>query len=393
LDKAILKERAGAYVDSIKDELIALSLRIHEKPETSFQEFSAQQNLTAFLTKHGLAVENGTAGMATAFKAAFTGHKEKPLIAFLGEYDALPQLGHACGHNIIGSAAAGAGAALASLGKDLPGAIWVLGTPAEEGGGGKIPMVEQGLFKDVAAVMMMHPTTGESLMGGTSTATYSFMIEYKGKPAHAAGSPHQGINALDAASIFLHAVALVRQHVPEEVRMHGLITRCGEAVNIIPEFSEVRYLMRANSRQVLDTVVEKVRACIQAGAIATGCSVTISEKRGYDATLPNATITNVLRENYGAAGIPMKQLPRTGKGSTDLGNVSQVVPQACGYPAIAPATVAGHSREMCAASASPEGHKVLIASAKALAWAAIDLMDNPATLDSAWAEFREKTAK
>jgi amidohydrolase len=393
LDKAVLKGRVGEYIDSIKDELIALSLRIHEKPETSFEEFLAQKNLTAFLSSHGMAVEKGTAGMATAFKASFTGKSASPLIALLGEYDALPQLGHACGHNIIGTSAAGAGAALASLGKDLPGSVWVLGTPAEEGGGGKIPMVEQGLFNDVAAVMMMHPTTGESIMGGTSTATYSFLIEYKGKPAHAAGSPHQGINALDAAAIFLHAVALLRQHVPEEVRMHGLITRCGEAVNIIPEYSEVRYLMRANSRQVLDAVVEKVRGCVQAGALATGCSVTIAEKRGYDATLPNATITDVLRRNYEAAGIPMKQLSRTGKGSTDLGNVSQVVPQACGYPAIAPATVAGHSREMCAASASPEGHKVLIASAKALAWAAIDLMDDAGIIDSAWKEFHEKTGK
>jgi len=384
-----LKSRIERFVDQISDELIGLSLRIHDEPELGHQEFKACGYLTQFLSKHGMNVTTGTAGMPTAFKATFAGREPRPVVAFLGEYDALPEIGHACGHNIIGASAAGAGVALASLGCDLPGTAWVLGTPAEETAGGKVPMAQQGIFSDVNAVMMMHPTAGESRMGGTSTATHGFTIRYKGRPAHAAGAPQKGINALDAATIFLTSVGLLRQHVPEEVRMHGIITKGGDAANIIPELAEIRYLARAKSRAVLDAVVERVKACIQAGAIATGCEVEVQDRRGYEATKHNRVMAKVLSANYGRAGISVNPEPRDGKGSTDLGNVSQVVPQACAYPAIAPDTVAGHSRELCAAASSDEGHRVLIASAKAMAWAAVDLMLDPATLESAWDEFRK----
>lgn len=387
-----LKQRVGTFVDGISSEIIDLSLRIHAEPELAFQEVKAAGYLTDFLKQHGLDVELGTAGMPTAFKAVYKGSSARPVIAFLAEYDALPHVGHACGHNIIGASAAAAGAALASLGKDIPGVAWVLGTPAEEGGGGKVIMVEKGVFDDVDAVMMDHPSSGESLMGGSSTAIHSFLIRYKGKPAHAAGSPHHGINALDAATIFFTCIGLMRQHVPEEVRLHGIITRGGEAANIIPEYTEIRYIARAKSRGVLDTVIRKIKGCIEAGAVGTGCQVEVEEKKGYDATKHNTVMARVLRENYERAGIPMDSRPRDGKGSTDLGNVSHVVPQACGYPAIAPATVAGHSHEFCQASASEEGNKVLIASAKALAWAAIDLMLKPELLEAAWKEFRETPA-
>ena len=384
-----LKSKIGQFVDQISGELVELSLRIHDEPELGHQEFKACGHLTQFLSKHGLGVTTGSAGLPTAFKATFAGLKTKPNVAFLAEYDALPEIGHACGHNIIGVSAAGAGAALASLGCDLPGSAWVLGTPAEETAGGKVTMVQQGLFSEVDAVMMMHPTAGESRMGGTSTATHGFTIRYKGRPAHAAGAPQKGINALDAATIFLTSVGLLRQHVPEEVRMHGIITKGGDAANIIPELTEIRYLARAKSRPVLDEVVERVKACIQAGAIATGCEVEVQDRHGYEATKHNKVMARVLSENYAAAGIDVNPEPRDGKGSTDLGNVSQVVPQACAYPAIAPDTVAGHSRELCEAAGSAEGHKVLIASAKAMAWAAIDLMLDPRTVEQAWEEFRK----
>jgi len=384
-----LKSKIKRFVDQTSGELIELSLRIHDEPELGHQEFKACADLTQFLSRHGMNVTTGSAGLPTAFRATFTGGKAKPVVAFLGEYDALPQIGHACGHNIIGASAACAGAALASLGCDLPGSAWVLGTPAEETSGGKVTMVQQGLFSDVDAVMMMHPTTGESRMGGTSTATHGFTIRYKGRPAHAAGAPQKGINALDAATIFLTSVALLRQHVPEEVRMHGIITKGGDAANIIPELTEIRYLARAKSRGTLDAVVERVKACIQAGAIATGCEVEVQDRRGYEATKHNKVMARVLSDNYAAAGISVNPEPRDGKGSTDLGNVSQVVPQACAYPAIAPDTVAGHSRELCEAAGSDEGHRVLIASAKAMAWAAVDLMLAPEILEQAWEELRK----
>jgi metal-dependent amidase/aminoacylase/carboxypeptidase family protein len=182
----------------------------------------------------------------------------------------------------------------------------------------------------------------------------------------------------------------MRQHVKEEVRLHGIITRGGEASNIIPEETEIRYMARAKSRAVLDDAIEKVKRCIQAGAVGTGCSVEVEERKGYEATRHNSTLAAVLRDNYIRAGIEMAPEPRDGKGSTDLGDVSQVVPQACAYPAIAPSSVAGHSHEFAQAAASPDGHRVLLLSAKAIAWAAIDIMSDPAILDAAWKEFDSK---
>ena len=390
MDVQILKERVSEFIDKHASEIVDLSLKIHSKPELAFQEVEAAANLAEFLKIHGLQVEMGTSGMQTAFKASVRGSSASPLLALLAEYDALPHVGHACGHNIIGASAAAAGAALAACGGDLPGSVWVLGTPAEEGGGGKVVMVKDGIFKDVDGVLMMHPTSGTSIMGGSSTAIHSFVIRYKGKPSHAAGSPHQGVNALDAATIFLTAVGLMRQHVKEEVRLHGIITRGGEASNIIPEETEIRYMARAKSRAVLDDAIEKVKRCIQAGAVGTGCSVEVEERKGYEATRHNSTLAAVLRDNYIRAGIEMAPEPRDGKGSTDLGDVSQVVPQACAYPAIAPSSVAGHSHEFAQAAASPDGHRVLLLSAKAIAWAAIDIMSDPAILDAAWKEFDSK---
>lgn len=386
-----LKSRVGARVEAIADEIIALSLKIHDAKELGLEEFKSAGYLAEFLTKHGMAVETGIAGMPTAFKAAFEGAgRQKPLIAFLAEYDALPAVGHACGHNIIGASAAGAGAALAALGADLPGAVWVLGTPAEENAGGKIPMAKSGMLEPVDGVFMNHPTTGESRIGGTSLAIHSFRITYKGKPAHASGSPHEGINALDAACIFLHAVGLLRQHVTEDVRLHGIITKGGDATNIIPEHVELRYLARGSKRSELDTVAVKVKRCIEAGALATGCTVEITENRSYEPVKTNTVMSAVLQANFDAVGFDINPEPRHAKGSTDLGEVSQVVPQACANVSIGPATVIGHSQEFAAASASAEGHKALLASAKAMAMAALEVMMKPELVQAAWTEFREK---
>ena len=383
-----LKARVAAFVDTDAPELIDLSLRIHAEHELGHQEFKSSQYLVDYLRKHGFAVETGTAGLPTAFKAMAGGKSPRPLIAFLAEYDALPEVGHACGHNIIGTSAAGAGAALASLGETLPGSTWVLGTPAEETSGGKVTMVNQGIFNSVDAVLMDHPTSGDNRMGGTSLATHGFTIQYHGKPSHAAASPTEGINALDAASIFLHAMALLRQHVPTDVRLHGIITKGGDAANIIPDFCEIRYLARAEKRSTLNVVVEKIRGCIHAGAAATGCTAEVQDRKGYEPCRPNTVVSGVLRGNMEAVGYPPRPGLSGARGSTDLGNVSRVCPQACANVSIAPTSVAGHSREMAQAAASPEGHRGLVAVTKALAWSAIDLMCRPGVLEAAWEEFR-----
>lgn len=384
-----LKSKVCEFVDRHSGEITALSLAIHEAKELGLQEFKSSAYLADFLRSFDLDVETGIAGLPTAFRAAAAGPVAKPTIALLAEYDALPGVGHACAHNIIGASAAAAGAALASLGGDLPGTILVFGTPAEETAGGKIPIAQAGFFADVDAVLMDHPLSGESKMGGSSLATHSFRIAYHGKPAHAAASPQQGVNALDAACIFLHAVGLLRQHVTEDVRMHGIIVKGGEASNIIPDHVEINYLARAAKRSTLDGVAERIKCCIEAGAVATGCTFDLVERRGYDPVKPNRVMDRVLRSAFAAAGIEIGEEALDLRGSTDLGQVSQLVPQACAYPSIAPAEVAGHSSEMAAAAASPEGHRVLLASAKALAMATLDLMASPDTLAAAWKEFRE----
>lgn len=387
-----LKKKVSQVVDEMKEELISLSLDIHKNPELAFKEYKAAASLSGFLEKHGLDVKRNIAGMETDFSGEFVSGEGGPTIAILGEYDALPEIGHACGHNIIGTAAVGAGVALKAAleGTGIPARILVLGTPAEEGGGGKIFMVNKGIFKDVDAALMVHPTSGATRIGGRSTATHSFTFDYYGKPAHAAGSPTEGINALDAVNIFFHAVACLRQHVPEDVRMHGMITKGGDAVNIIPEHTQVRYLLRSYSMKTLAKVGPKVKACAEAGAIATGCKLEVQESDGYKARIPNKVISKYFVENMRSLGEEVLDEITDGKGSTDFGDVSLAVPACNAYPSIAPETVAGHSREFCAASSSERGMNALIMSAKSLAATAIDLILDKTALVKAREEWLAK---
>lgn len=392
MDATELKKRVCQAVDGMKDELVSLSLEIHKNPELAFREHKAAAGLSSFLEKRGLGMKRNIAGMETDFSGEFVSGKGGPTIAILGEYDALPEVGHACGHNIIGTSAVGAGAALKAAleGTGIPARILVLGTPAEEGGGGKVLMVQRGIFKDVDAALMVHPTSGSTRIGGRSTATHSFTFDYYGKPAHAAGSPTEGINALDAVNIFFHAVACLRQHVPEDVRMHGMITKGGDAVNIIPEHTQVRYLLRSYSMKTIAKVAPKVKACAEAGAIATGCRLEIQESDGYKARIPNKTIAKYFVANMRSLGEEVLEEITDGKGSTDFGDVSLAVPSCNAYPSIAPEGVAGHSREFQAASGSAKGMESLTMSAKSLAMTAIDLITDKEILVKAREEWLAK---
>jgi amidohydrolase len=384
-----LKLRVTEAVDRLRDELASLSLEIHRNPELAFEEHKAASLLTSFLEKEGFEVERNVAGMETDFRATFVSGEGGPTVAILAEYDALPEVGHACGHNIIGTSAVGAGAALkrALEGSGVPGRVLVLGTPAEEGGGGKVIMVEKGIFEGVDAALMIHPTSGVSRIGGKSLATHSFVIDYYGKPAHAAGSPTEGINALDAVNIFFHAVACLRQHVPDDVRMHGMITKGGDAVNIIPEHTQVRYLARSFSMQTLARLVDRIKDCAEAGAIATGCRVEIEDKSGYKTRIPNQPISDAFLANLRALGEEVTDEIFPSGGSTDFGDVSLAVPACNAYIGIAPKGVAGHSREFCEASKSEKGNEGLIVSAKSLAHTALDLMLDKSLLGRAREEF------
>jgi amidohydrolase len=405
-----LKARVCAVIDDLACEFIETSHRIHETPELMFKEFKSAKMLEALLAKHGMTVESGIAGMPTAFKAwattgapgtcgapssrtcgtpgtSSTSAAPSPTIAILGEYDALPGVGHACGHNIIGTSAAAAGIALVKALGDVPATIAVFGCPAEEGGGGKIIMVREGWFKGVDAAMMTHPLPGESMIGGPNLATTSFVVKYYGKAAHAAASPHDGINALDAIMIAFTAISYLRQQVTEDVRMHGFVAQGGEASNIIPEYAEARYLVRAEKRATVDKIAERVRRCFEAGALATGARLEITEGMRYSERIINHTLAGLLRDNMRALGIQVKDEIEKVRGSTDFGEVSQVVPAVNAYLSIAPETVASHSREMAEASKSPVGDKGLLDAAKAMAMTAVDLICAPALLRKAHDEF------
>lgn len=386
MDPKQLLDRSDAAADELGGRLVGTSLAIHARPEIAFQEKEAASLLTGFLEAEGFAAERGVADMETAFVARWRGG-EGPTIAFVAEYDALPEVGHACGHNIIGTAAAGAAAALKRAFPDLPGRLIVFGTPAEEGGGGKILMIEAGLFRKVDAALMVHPTTGDSKIGGASLATSDLVVSFRGKPAHAAGSPHQGINALDAVVQTYVNVSMLRQHVTPDVRMHCLITKGGSVINVVPEDAEIRYLLRAATRNGVDHVIQRVRECAAGAAASTRAAVSFVERTGYDERWPNRVLGSAFKRHFERLGVEMLPDPEPSGGSTDFGNVSKTVPASNAYVSIGPKSVSSHSREFTACAASEAGHRALINSVKAMAGLAGELVLDAKLLAGARKEF------
>ena len=387
-----LKARVEAEVDARRNELIRISDTIHANPELAFQEFEAVTLLTSVLEREGFKVQRGVAGLETAFVASYTSPKgDRPVIALLAEYDALAELGHACGHNIIGTASLGAGLAVRSVLDELPGTIQVVGTPGEEGEGGKIIMVEKGVFDGVDAAMMVHPST-RTLTRRTSLACYELKMEFFGQAAHAAASPDKGINALDACVLTYNNISALRQQLTDDVRIHGIITNGGSAPNIIPDYTAAEFLVRAAEKDVALAVLAKVEDCARAGALAAGAEVKLTRGDQYYANMvPNSVLADLFEANLTLLGRELQAAePHERMGSTDMGNVSHVVPALHPYIAIAPEEVAGHSPEFRAASVSPEGHAGLLDAAKALAMTAVDLFLNPDLVDAAWQEHRAR---
>lgn len=268
-DAKALKERTITIIDSMRDDFIRISSTIQANPEIAFQEFKSAALLCGALESHGFAVERGAGGLETAFIAEVTEKKEGPTIAILAEYYALPELGHACGHNIIGTSAIAAGIALSKIIKDLPGRVVVIGTPAEEGGGGKVILLQNGVFEGVDAAMMVHPA-GRTMVDRGSLASMRLTIEFKGKASHAAAAPEDGINALEAVILTFNNVNALRLHLKSDARVHGIITNDGSAENVIPEFASAIFSIRAASQAYAQEVLERVIQCAQVAGIATG---------------------------------------------------------------------------------------------------------------------------
>src|SRR6266702_4355320 len=386
-----LKKQVCEAVDRRAAQLIETADWIHAHPEIGHQEVEAAKRLAGLLQSAGIAVEMGTAGMATAFKAELDGSGAKrPRVAILAEYDALPGLGHGCGHNLIGTSAIGAGLALSEVIPELHGSIWVLGTPAEESAatnsGGKVHMVNAGIFSDVDAAIMFHPGTETAVTLDRSLAARGFEFYYHGKAAHAAGAPEEGINALDAVVQLYNAISMLRQQVRSDVRIHGIILNGGAAANIIPDYAAIRYRTRANDSEYLAEIVERVVACAEGAATATGCRLEWKEYMpGYENTMPNSVLLDLMSDNLRTLGLGVnKQGRRSGRGSTDFGNVSRRVPGIEARIAITDQLeTPGHSIQFREAAGSDLGRQAMLLAAKSLAMTAIDLLAEPEHLQEA----------
>ncbi|KPK48273.1 MAG: hypothetical protein AMJ77_00315 [Dehalococcoidia bacterium SM23_28_2] len=369
-----LKKRAVEEIDAHRDQLIELSLRIHANPETAFQEAKAAGWLSDYLEAEGFAVERGICRLDTAFRASYG--DGRPRVAFLAEYDALAGIGHGCGHNIIAAASVGAAVAVKSIIPETGGTVAVIGTPAEEAAGGKVFMASRGAFDDLDVAMLVHPGNRDAAVT-YALACLELSVQYFGRAAHAAARPEAGINALDALVIAYNSVSALRQHIRESARIHGIITDGGQAVNVVPERSAASFLLRAEDDDYLEELKEKVLACFRAGAEATGARLEYrwGEEARYRAMRSNRALAEAFRCNMETLGRQVQESDsRRSLGSTDMGNVSVLVPAIHPTVAIAPPDIPVHTPEFRELSASEAGHRGLLDAAKAMAMTAVDVL-------------------
>ena len=371
-----LKAELCSSVDARRDELTAIAREIHAHPELAFEEHRAAALLTRSLRDAGLAVEAPCYGLATAFECRI-GASSGPSVALLAEYDALPGMGHACGHNLIATAALGAGLALAALGARLPGRVRILGTPAEEAGCGKELLARAGAFDGVDAALMVHPA-GIDLETMPSIALAEVEVIYRGVASHAAAMPERGVNALDALVTAYQSIAQLRQHIRPTERIHGIVTEGGEAPNVVPARAVGRFYVRASNAGELDALKRRVEGCFRAGAEATGAALEIDWREpDYLELRTNWPLARCYRSNAEALGrrfFPIEKLPPGVLGTTDMGNVSHRVPAIHPMIAAAPVTCTIHHPEFAEHAGSPSGDAAALDGAKALAMTALDFL-------------------
>lgn len=388
-DELVLRNR----LLELEGTLVDVSHQIHARPELRFEEHFASKLLAETLAEHGFLVETGVADLPTAFRAEHRVGEGGPTIAIFCEYDALEEIGHGCGHNLI--AAAGLGAALLTKDwmsgrPDVSGRIVVVGSPGEEGGGGKAYLIEGGVLDGIDAAMMIHPS-GENLSCMTTLARSGFEFTFTGRAAHAGVSPERGLNALDAAVLALTAIGLLRQQLPSDTRVHAVITDGGEAPNIIPETTRILgYVRSPDTRRLLDDIRPRVENCARGAALATGTEVAITETSPTYASLqPNPVLGRLVEQSFARLGRTTEP-PRTEvfPGSTDMGNVSQVVPSIHPNVELVPG-IGMHSRESTTHAGQPEGDRVALDGALLLAMTAVQLFDRPELLDDVRASFVE----
>lgn len=370
--KAAARER----LESMRERIVEISRRIHANPEPGFEEAKAADWLCGLLSDAGFEVERGVCGLPTAFRAR---SGKGPLhVCFCAEYDALPEIGHACGHNIIAAAAAGAGIAAAAAAREAGLTVTVLGTPAEEIGnaGGKILLLERGAFDGVHAALMVHPAPFDVLMPKVIAASM-FEVRYAGREAHASAFPEMGINAADALTVAQTAIGLLRQHILPTDRIHGIVVHGGDAPNIVPAHTAARYIVRGETLARLEALRPRVLRCFEAGALATGCTLEIlGGDKPYSEMIHDPEIAAFYARNAASLG---RVYPAVGKekhksiASTDMGNVSLAVPSIQPMIGIGSFPAVNHQKEFAAHCATEAADRAVVDGALAMAWTAIDL--------------------
>ncbi|PZE21767.1 M20 family metallopeptidase [Paenibacillus xerothermodurans] len=383
-----MKENIGAAIDARSDEYIDIARYIGEHPELGNEEWLASERLMQLLIANGFDMQNPVLDLSTAFIASYRSSKPGPTVAFLCEYDALPDLGHACGHHLICTMSAAAAIGLKSVIDEVGGTIRVYGTPAEETNGAKVPMSAAGLFDDVDFALMAHPYHAYE-KSGSSLAMDAVQFEYFGKAAHAAANPDEGVNALDAVLLLFHAVNSLRQQLQSHTRIHGIITDGGKAANIIPEYAAAQFYIRSGNRPYTDGVVQKVLRAAEGAALQTGCRLKITNyEYSYDELLTNNPLSETFSSNLISLGVKDSDIQSDkDNGSLDLGNVSRRCPTIHPYVKIMEQKYLLHTPEFRDMAMTDHAFSSMLLAAKALAYTAYDVMASPDLLSAVRAEF------
>ena len=374
-----MKDKLFEIGHEIKTKLWEMSDFIYENPELGNEEYKAVEVLTSFLEEHNFKVEREFLDIKTAFRATFESSKPGLTVGYLCEYDALPEIGHGCAHNMIGTMSAGAGVVLSKVIEEIGGKIIVYGTPAEETNGAKVFFAEAGVFDELDAAMILHPDA-ETSRSGTSVALYPLQFTYKGKTAHAASCPHEGINALNSVIQLFNGIDALRQHVTPDVRMHGIITKGGVAANIVPDEAVAQFYFRAAKKETVDELLVKVKKIAEGAALMTGAELTMERyELPYDDLVTNENLSEAFCENLRALGITDIK-DGICFGSSDIGNVSHITPTIHPMIGITSCFVRAHSKELADATVSDFGHDRLVIGTLALAYTGCDVLMNKVDL-------------
>lgn len=383
-----MKEELFKEIDKQSEQLFEMADRIFDHPEIGGEEKMASKLLAGYLKQNGFSVEEGLAGLETAFRGVWQNGEGGPVIGLLCEYDALEGLGHGCGHHMQGPACLGAAFAIKNVFRDKPYRLVVYGTPAEETFGGKINLMKEGYLKELDTALMMHgaPDTCTDMK---CLALSSFDVTYRGKSSHAAIRPEEGRSAFDAMLLAFQGVEFLREHVKDDVRMHYTLRQLPGPENVVPEFSVGRFALRSFSREYLDQVIKRFMDVVRGAALMAGVDYEISEQPPLDNKVPVTVLNDLLVENARAAGAPGLRPPRERTGSTDFGNVMHEIPGSCIRVKFVPEGTSSHSQAYVDAGKTKEAHECILYGAKAMAGAALDILQQDGLLDKIKEEFKK----